>query len=57
MPDVRVPQKAGSISVSLGGDDPITYSVSDHVVKVGEDKIDRFVAAVEGAERVGAPKK
>lgn len=49
---VKVPQKDGEISVSIGGNEPTRYRVTDGEVSVKEEDVDRFVAAIVGSERV-----
>lgn len=55
MPDVRVPQKDGTISVSRNGDTPTTRTVKDHIVTVAEADLDLFLSVVEGSSRVSKP--
>lgn len=54
MPDVRVPQKEGSIVVARDGDEPVTRHVTDHIVKVADDDLDHFLAVIDGATLVEA---
>lgn len=56
MPDVRVSQKDGTITIAHGvADESTTWSVTDHVTKVAEDKLDLFLARVEGSSLVSKP--
>lgn len=52
MPEIRVPQKDGNITVRSGGKEPVTRSVSDHIVKVGDADVDEFLAVVPGSSPV-----
>lgn len=49
MPEIRVPQKDGQISVVTNGGEPVVRSVSDHIVKVGEVDVEHFLAVVPGS--------
>lgn len=53
MPKVNVPQKEGDITISVGGDDPRTYRVSEGQVTVAEKDVERFLAAVDGSKVAG----
>lgn len=52
MPDVKVPQQTGTISVARNGDDPTVRTVSGGVVQVAEQDLDHFLAVVDGAQLV-----
>jgi hypothetical protein len=49
MPDVRVPQKDGSITITRNGGEPVTRHVKDHVVAVGDDDLAHFIAVTGGS--------
>jgi hypothetical protein len=49
---INVPQESGEIVVSVAGDDPVTYKVTDGHVSVPEESASRFLAAVDGSKRV-----
>lgn len=56
MPDVKVPQRDGTITIAHGvADESTTWSVTDHVTKVAEDKLDLFLSRVEGSSLVAKP--
>lgn len=46
MAEVRVLQKDGPISISVGGDEPTTWHVSDHTTNVAEENLETFLALV-----------
>lgn len=50
---VRVPQSDGEISISVAGDEPTTYKVTDGQVSVANEEVDRFLAVVDGSKVVG----
>jgi hypothetical protein len=54
MPEVKVPQKDGSITIRRGGEEPVTRHVSDHIVKVGDEDLEHFLANVDGSNVVEA---
>lgn len=47
---VSVPQAGGEISISVGGDEPKVYKVSDGSVSVPEENVARFLTAVDGSK-------
>lgn len=55
MPDVRVPQRDGTIAIARNGDEPVVRSVTDHVVTVAEKDLDHFLLHVEGSSVVAKP--
>lgn len=50
---IKVPQDSGEIAISIGGDEPRVYRVSDGSVSVPEENVARFLAAVDGSKVVG----
>lgn len=53
---VRVPDTVGpEIVVRFGGDDPETYRVTNGSVEVPNARVERFLAAVDGASVEGTP--
>ena len=58
---VKVPQSDGEVSISIGGDEPKVYKVTDGAVSVPEENVARFLAAVDGSKVAGGsttgPKK
>lgn len=53
MPKVNVPQKDGDISISVAGDEPRTYRVTDGQVTVAEKDVERFLAVIDGSKVAG----
>lgn len=52
--DIKVPKEAGeAIVLSRGGQDPVTYNVTDGKVSVPEAEAAHFLAIVEGSTAVG----
>lgn len=56
MPEVKVPQETGEITVNHAGESK-TRQVSDHIVEVAAADLDLFLTVVDGAELVEAKKK
>ena len=54
MPDVRVKQKDGSITIRRNGGEPVTRHVTDNIVQVADGDVDHFLASVEGSSVVEA---
>lgn len=48
MPEVRVSQKDGPITLNAAGDET-TWHVTDHTTNVADDKLELFLANVEGS--------
>ena len=55
MPDVKVNQKDGPITVAVDGGEPVTRYVQDHIVAVADDDLDHFLRVVEGSSVVSTP--
>lgn len=53
MAKVSVRQKDGDITLSVGGDEPRTYKVSEGQVTVAEKDVERFLAVVDGSKVAG----
>jgi hypothetical protein len=50
---VKVPKEAADITISYGGDEPITYTPDNGIVSVKPEHLDRFLTSVEGSSVVG----
>ena len=50
---VNVQQKDGEVRVSIAGDEPHTYRVTDGQVSVATEDVERFLAAVDGSKVAG----
>ena len=50
---IKVPQKDGEVLVSIAGDEPTTYRVTDGQVSVATEDVERFLAAVDGSKVAG----
>ncbi len=55
-PKVRVPASAGDeITISVAGDEPKTYKVTDGEATVAAADLPTFLGAVEGSREVAKP--
>jgi hypothetical protein len=53
VPKVNVPQKDGEVTISVAGDEPRTYRVTDGQVTVAEKDVERFLAVIDGSKVAG----
>lgn len=57
MPHIKVAQKSGEITISVGGDEPRTYRVSDGVINAADEHVAHLLASIPGSSVTEAPSK